>query len=152
MSNKQSISGSRRHPEHRPLVEVAEEAYIILIEDDPNSYLVIQELLKHAGFKNFYHRSSGSKLLPLIDILPRVDLILLDIGLPGEDGFALLKHIRAHPKSSETYVVAVTANIMHQTRLRAKDAGFDSFISKPIHPDQICDQIRSMLGGRSFWW
>jgi CheY-like chemotaxis protein len=129
-----------------------EDAYIILVEDDPNSYLVIEALLKHAGFKYVYYRGSGAKLLPLIEALPRVDLVLLDIGLPGEDGFALIRHIRDHPKSTQAHVAAVTANIMHETRLRAKDAGFDSFISKPIRPDKICDQVRSMLSGRSFWW
>jgi CheY-like chemotaxis protein len=130
----------------------AEDAYIILIEDDPNSYLVVEELVKHAGFKHFYHRSNGTKLVPLLEALPKVDLILLDIGLPGEDGFAVLKRLRAHPQSAHAHIAAVTANIMHQTRLRAKDAGFDSFISKPIRPDKICDQIRSMLNGHAFWW
>lgn len=130
----------------------AEDAYIILIEDDLNSYLVVEELVKHAGFKHFYHRSNGTKLVPLLEALPKVDLILLDIGLPGEDGFAVLKRLRAHPQSAHAHIAAVTANIMHQTRLRAKDAGFDSFISKPIRPDKICDQIRSMLNGHAFWW
>ena len=130
----------------------AEDAYIILIEDDPNSYLVVEELVKHAGFKHFYHRSNGTKLVPLLEALPKVDLILLDIGLPGEDGFGVLKRLRAHPQSARAHIAAVTANIMHQTRLRAKDAGFDSFISKPIRPDKICDQIRSMLNGHAFWW
>ena len=134
------------------VVERAEDAYIILIEDDPNSYLVVEELIKHAGFKHFYHRSNGTKLVPLLEALPKVDLILLDIGLPGEDGFAVLKWLRAHPQSARAHIAAVTANIMHQTRLRAKDAGFDSFISKPIRPDKICDQIRSMLNGHAFWW
>ena len=134
------------------VVERAEDAYIILIEDDPNSYLVVEELVKHAGFKHFYHRSNGTKLVPLLEALPQVDLILLDIVLPGEDGFAVLKRLRAHPQSARAHIAAVTANIMHQTRLRAKDAGFDSFISKPIRPDKICDQIRSMLNGHAFWW
>ena len=134
------------------VLERAEDAYIILIEDDPNSYLVVEELVKHAGFKHFYHRSNGAKLVPLIEALPQVDLILLDIGLPGEDGFAVLKRLRAHPQSARAHIAAVTSNIMHQTRLRAKDAGFDSFISKPIRPDKICDQIRSMLHGQAFWW
>jgi two-component system, cell cycle response regulator DivK len=132
--------------------ERPEEAYIILVEDDPNSYLVVEDLVKHAGFKHFYHRSSGVKLVPLIEALPQIDLILLDIGLPGEDGFAVLNRLRAHPQSARAHIAAVTANIMHQTRLRAKDAGFDSFISKPIRPDKICDQIRGMLSGQTYWW
>ena len=132
--------------------ERPEDAYIILVEDDPNSYLVVQELLKHAGYHHVYHRGSGAKLIELIEALPQVDLILLDIGLPREDGFAVLQRLRAHPLSARAHIAAVTANIMHQTRLRAKDAGFDSFISKPIRPDALCDQIRSMLSGRALWW
>ncbi len=139
--------------QHKPTtIDNPENAYIILVEDDPNSYLVIEELLKYAGFKHFYHRGSGAKLIQLIEALPQVDLVLLDIGLPGEDGFSVLKRLRAHPQSARAHIAAVTANIMHQTRLRAKDAGFDSFISKPIHPDKICEQIRRMLGGHTFWW
>ncbi len=129
-----------------------EQSYIILIEDDPNSYLVAENLLRHNGFKHIYHRSNGTKVIPLMDILPRVDLILLDIGLPGEDGFSILKRIRAHEKGEKVHVAAVTANVMHETRMRAKEAGFDSFISKPVRPDQLCQQIRAMLGGRTFWW
>ena len=133
-------------------LEQPETAYIIMVEDDPNSYLVLKDLVKHAGFKHFYHRGSGAKLIQLVEALPQVDLILLDIGLPGEDGFAVLKRLRGHPQSARAHVAAVTANIMHQTRLRAKDAGFDSFISKPIRPDRICDQIRDMLNGKAYWW
>lgn len=129
-----------------------EDAYIILIEDDPNSYLIMEDLLRHAGFKHVYHRGSGAKVLQLIEVLPQVDLVLLDIGLPGEDGFALIQRLRGHPHTARAHIAAITANIMHQTRLRAKDAGFDSFISKPIRPDRLCEQIRSMLSGRSFWW
>jgi two-component system, cell cycle response regulator DivK len=132
--------------------EHPEDAYIILIEDDPNSYLIVEDLLRHAGFKHVYHRGSGAKVLQLIEVLPRVDLVLLDIGLPGEDGFALIQRLRGHPHTARAHIAAITANIMHQTRLRAKDAGFDSFISKPIRPDRLCEQIRSMLSGRSFWW
>lgn len=129
-----------------------EQAYIILVEDDPNSYLVVEALLKHAGFKNVYHRRSGAKIIPLLDVLPEAHLILIDIGLPGEDGFALLQRIRQHPRAAHAHVAAITANIMGEMRLRAKEAGFDSFISKPIRPDQIIDQIRAMLNGRAFWW
>lgn len=129
-----------------------QDAYIILVEDDPNSYLVVEDLLKHAGYRHVYHRSSGSKLISLVEALPRVDLVLLDLGLPGEDGFALLSRLRAHAATKQAHVAAVTANILHETRLRAKDAGFDSFISKPIRPDKLCDQISAMLAGKSFWW
>jgi CheY-like chemotaxis protein len=129
-----------------------EEAYIIFVEDDPNSYLVLEALLKHAGFRHFYHRSNGSKLFPLVELLPQIDLILLDINLPGEDGFSLLAKLREHPKTANAHIAALTANIVHRDRQQPRVLGFDSFISKPIRPDALCDQVRKMLRGETIWW
>lgn len=136
----------------RMSIERPEHAYLILVEDDPNSYLIAEELLKHAGFTNLYRRGNAAKLIPLIDVLPQVDLVLLDINLPGENGFDVIKRLRQHPKTATTHIAAITANIMHESRMRAKSVGFDSFISKPIRPDRFCDQVRSMLAGKSLWW
>jgi CheY-like chemotaxis protein len=60
------------------------------------------------------------------------DLVLLDIQLPGIDGFEVLRRLRAMPAMSGVPVVAVSANAMPEDRARAMAAGFDDYVTKPI--------------------
>src|SRR5690348_17885595 len=108
-----------------------EEAYVLVIEDDPNNLMVTTDFLRMVGVKYINARASGWQGLKLAESLPRVDLILLDIQLPHEDGYAVLSRIRANPKFQNTRVVAVTANVQPQDQARARKAGFDGFIGKP---------------------
>jgi two-component system cell cycle response regulator DivK len=80
-----------------------------------------------------------------------VDLILLDIQLPHEDGYMVLEGIRAIPRLQQTSVVAVTANVLPQDVARAREAGFDGFIGKPIDADRFPEQIKRVLRGEAVW-
>jgi two-component system cell cycle response regulator DivK len=128
-----------------------EEAYVLVIEDDPDNLLVVTDLLRLAGVKHINAQASGWQGLKLAESLPRVDLILLDIQLPYEDGYAILGHIRAHPKLKDTRVVAVTANVLPQDEVRARTAGFDGFIGKPLFFDRFPQQIQALLEGEQVW-
>src|SRR5918912_159346 len=105
-----------------------EEAYILVIEDDLNNLMITTEYLQALGAKYVNARASGWQGLKLAERLARVDLILLDIQLPTEDGYAVLQRIRAHPKLHATRVVALTANNTPEDEARARAAGFDGFI------------------------
>jgi two-component system cell cycle response regulator DivK len=83
--------------------------------------------------------------------MPRVDLILLDIQLPHEDGYVVLQHIRQHPKLRATKVVAVTANVLPADEQQARAAGFDGFIGKPLDFDRFPQQVLTILGGGEVW-
>jgi two-component system cell cycle response regulator DivK len=76
---------------------------------------------------------------------------LLDIQLPYEDGYAILKQIRANPKLNTARVVALTANVLLQDEIQARTAGFDGFIGKPIDFDRFPHQIQSVLRGEQVW-
>ena len=128
-----------------------EEAYVLVIEDDLDNLVVATDLLQLAGVKHINAQPSGWQGLQLAEILPRVDLILLDIQLPYEDGYAILDHIRANPKLKATRVVAVTANVLPQDEMRARTAGFDGFIGKPLFFDRFPQQIESLLKGEEVW-
>ena len=91
-----------------------EEAYVLVIEDDPNNLMVTTDFLRMVGVRYINARASGWQGLKLAESLPRVDLILLDIQLPHEDGYVVLRQIRANPKLRATRVVAVTANVLPQ--------------------------------------
>ena len=128
-----------------------EEAYVLVIEDDPNNLMVTTDLLRMIGVKYINSRASGWQGLKLAESMPRVDLILLDIQLPWEDGYTVLAKTRAHPKLKDTLVVAVTANVLPQDEARARTAGFDGFIGKPLDYDRFPQQILMLLQGESVW-
>src|SRR3954470_3733813 len=90
------------------------DAYVLVIEDDPNNLMVATDFLQILGVKYVNARASGWQGLKLAESLPQLDLILLDIQLPHEDGYAILQRIRASPKLKDTCVIAVTANVVPQ--------------------------------------
>jgi two-component system cell cycle response regulator DivK len=127
------------------------EAYVLVIEDDPSNLMVVTDLLRLVGVRYINSRASGWQGIKLAESLPRLDLILLDIQLPREDGYTILQQIRVHPKLQETRVVAVTANVMPQDEARARAAGFDGFIGKPLDFDRFPLQIQGLLQGEEVW-
>ncbi len=128
------------------------DATVMLVEDDPNSYVLMLDLLKLAGVRNPHWRNNGAKAILLADGLEKVDLVLLDLHLPGEDGFAILKKMRANPKFQNARIVAVTASVNTADLVKCQQAGFDSFIGKPVSPSRLPNQIKQLLAGESFWW
>jgi two-component system cell cycle response regulator DivK len=85
------------------------------------------------------------------DTLPRLDLILMDIRLPYEDGYGALKKIRSASHLRSIPIVAVTAEASEGQMRKAKESGFDGFLGKPLDPDRFPDQIRRILNGESVW-
>lgn len=128
-----------------------EEAHILVVEDNVYNYQLLSRLLAFLGIKDTQWKRSGKEVLEFADSLPRVDLILLDIHLPYEDGYAALAKLRAHPRFAKTIVVAVTAEATEENLQRARQAGFDGFIGKPIDPDRFPNQIEDLLRGEDVW-
>jgi two-component system cell cycle response regulator DivK len=96
-------------------------------------------------------KTSGYEVVEYADTLPRVDLVLMDIRLPYEDGYGALKKVRGSTSLKDTLVVAVTAEASYDQINKAKSAGFDGFLGKPLDPDEFPDQIRRILSGESVW-
>lgn len=129
----------------------AEEAYILVIEDDANNLMVTTDLLRMVGVKYINARASGWQGLKLAETMPKVDLILLDIQLPREDGYTVLRQIRANPKLQDTRVVAVTANVLPHDEAKVRAAGFDGMIGKPLDFDRFPQQIQAILSNQPIW-
>jgi two-component system cell cycle response regulator DivK len=128
-----------------------QSAYILVVEDNLNNFLLITRLLAYLGVKQCEWKASGWQVLEFADSLPRVDLILMDIHLPEEDGYQALAKLRAHPKFKETKIIAVTAEATDGNLQRARAAGFNGFIGKPLDPDRFPDQIKEILQGEEVW-
>ncbi len=124
---------------------------IIIVEDDVNSYQASLDLLQMAGAQSVHACTTGDSTIALAESLPKVDLFLVDIYMPQETGFEVLKRIRTHPKLTGSKVVALTASVMYEDIRRVKAAGFDSFIGKPVRPTRFADQVRQILAGETLW-
>ena len=128
-----------------------QSAYILVVEDNLNNFLLITRLRAYLGVKQCEWKASGWQVLEFADSLPRVDLILMDIHLPEEDGYQALAKLRAHPKFEDTRIIAVTAEATDSNLQRARAAGFNGFIGKPLDPDLFPDQIKQILQGEEVW-
>lgn len=119
-------------------------ATILIVEDSPDNMKLFRTLLtlrQHA----VTGLASGEGLLSAIE-QAQPALVLMDIQLPGKDGFALLDEIRASPHRA-LRVVALTAHAMAGDRERALAAGFDGYITKPIDIRLFPEQVARALGG-----
>jgi two-component system cell cycle response regulator DivK len=121
------------------------------VEDNIQNFVLIARLMAFLGVKQCQWKASGWQVLEFADSMPRVDLILMDIHLPYEDGFEALTRLRNEPRFKDTMIVAVTADANEGTFKRAKQSGFDGFIGKPIDPDRFPEQIKAILRGEAVW-
>lgn len=125
-------------------------ATVLVVEDNVSNFVLIARILGYLGIHCEW-KTSGYEVVEYADALPRLDLILMDIRLPYEDGFGALQKIRSSPNLKTSKVIAVTAEASAEQMRRAREAGFDGFIGKPIDPDRFPDQIRRILIGDSVW-
>jgi two-component system cell cycle response regulator DivK len=126
-------------------------AHILVVEDNVHNYVLVARLLAFLGVKHQEWKRSGWQVLEFADSMPRVDLILMDIHIPYEDGYDALAKLRAHPRFADTLIVAVTVEATADNMRRAKAAGFNGFIGKPIDPDRFLEQIKLILRGQPVW-
>jgi two-component system cell cycle response regulator DivK len=116
---------------------------ILVAEDNPANRELMREVLAGRGF-DVIEASDGLEALQKIEET-RPDLVLLDIQLPGLDGFAVLTKLRENPEHARLRVVAVTANAMREDREKGMKAGFDAYISKPIDVAAFRQQVENLL-------
>jgi CheY-like chemotaxis protein len=116
---------------------------ILIVEDSPDNMKLFRTIL---GLKGHVVTglSGGEGLLQTIE-RETPDLVLMDIQLPGKDGFTLLQEIRA--SAAAVRVVALTAHAMSGDRERALQAGFDGYITKPIDIRTFPEQVSRALSG-----
>jgi len=124
---------------------------IVVVEDQPDSLKLLVTLLSLRGHAVIALASGEGLLAAVRDHPGGPDIILLDIQLPGRDGFALLEELRALPGPRRWKVVALTAHAMPADRERAMAAGFDGYITKPIDvrtfPREVAAYLDSGAGG-----
>ena len=115
--------------------EVPNDAEIVVVEDNEDSREILCELLELSGLK-CRAAECGPAALQLLE-QKRPDLMLIDLGLPGMDGFELARTVRSHPRGADICLIALTGYGQPSDREDSRAAGFDAHLVKPVHPDQL---------------
>lgn len=125
---------------------------ILLVEDEPLNTTLTVAMLNMLGIQRVHAFASWKQLESCLDDLPPIHLALLDLRLPGnQDGYYILKRLRADPRFAHTPIAAMTAQVMPDDVKRAEDAGFNGFLAKPLNFDRFPQNIQRLLDGEYVW-
>ena len=118
-------------------------AKILIVEDNPDNMKLFTAVLSIRGHK-VTGLPGGEQLLPIL-LAEQPQIVLLDIQLPGEDGFQLLEKMRATLGPALPPVVALTAHAMSGDREKALRAGFSGYLTKPIDVSTFGSSVEAFL-------
>jgi two-component system cell cycle response regulator DivK len=133
-----------------PEINRLKDLTVLVVEDNVSNFVLIARMLGFLGIHCEW-KTSGYEVVEYADTLPKLDLILMDIRLPYEDGYSALRKIRQSPRLKGVPVIAVTAEGTQDQMNKARLAGFNGFIGKPLDPDRFPDQIQRILSGDPIW-
>jgi signal transduction histidine kinase len=114
-----------------------------LVDDQPRNLALLEALLRPLGHQLFT-ADGGDAAIALFEA-HSLDLVLLDLVMPGVDGLAVLAHIRRHPRGAHLPVIVVTAHSEREHRLRGLEAGADEFLEKPVDRAILLARVRTLL-------
>jgi len=116
---------------------------ILYIEDNQDNQKLVKRVLEAAGYIVHGAADSPSGFEYLQSHTP--DLILMDIHLPGMDGYTMTRHLRQLDHFANIPIVTLTANVTKEDQDQSQAAGADGFIHKPINVDSLPDEIHAYL-------
>ncbi len=123
---------------------------VLVVEDNVSNFVLMARMLGYLGIHCEW-KTSGYEVVEFADSLPKLDLILMDIRLPYEDGYSALRKIQKSEKLKNIPVVAITAEADPVQIEKAQTAGFSGFLGKPLNLDRFPDQMRKILSGIPVW-
>jgi two-component system cell cycle response regulator DivK len=126
------------------------DATVLVVEDNVSNFVLVARMLGFLGIHCEW-KTSGYEVVEYADTLQRLDLILMDIRLPYEDGYGAQKKIKSSERLKNVPIVAVTSEATQEEMNKARASGFDGFLGKPLDPEKFPDQIRRILSGESVW-
>jgi DNA-binding response OmpR family regulator len=113
---------------------------LLIVDDEPGMLRLLSLYLRQAGY-DVITASTGSDAVEVLDS-ERVDLVVLDIGLPDIDGYSVCKHIR---RAGNLPVIMLTARSDHRDRIMGFELGADDYVPKPFNPEELVVRVRAVL-------
>ena len=119
---------------------------ILVVDDNADAASTLAELLQMVGYEVRCAGDGEAALALLEDYVP--ELALLDIGLPGMDGYQLARLLRADPRMAKARLVALTGYGRDNDRARALEARFDEHLVKPVMADRLLEVLQRLMPPR----
>lgn len=119
---------------------------ILVVDDDPDTVKFINIMLSRLGY-SVVSATSGMEALERVQV-EHPDLIILDVMMPGMDGYEVSRNLRRNPKTATTPILMFTAKTTIEDKLAGYDAGVNLYLTKPIHPIDLQANIRNLLTQR----
>jgi CheY-like chemotaxis protein len=119
---------------------------VLIAEDNAVNRELLRELLEARGY-TVVEACDGQEALRMIEQI-HPDILLLDIGMPVMDGFAVMHKIRENPRLATLPVLAVTAYAMQGDQEKIMKSGFNGYLSKPIDARSLAEQLERLLSKR----
>ena len=130
----------------QPTQPAADHGHILVVDDDPQIRLLVSRFLQRHG----YHVSGAADGRGMSEVMARspIDLVVLDVMLPGESGLTLARRWRASARTKTVPILMLTARGDEADRVAGLDAGADDYIVKPFSPRELLARIRAVLRRR----
>jgi DNA-binding response OmpR family regulator len=116
-----------------------------VVEDDPVSAHMVTHVLVRHGFA-VTHAVDGREAIEILEVLPPVALMVLDLMLPLASGFEIVERARSLPAWSKVPIIMVTAKSEESIVLHAFGAGVDEYLVKPIRPAELLAKVQQLTG------
>lgn len=116
---------------------------ILVVEDNPTNLKLATVMLTAAGYGIRGAVDAEEAAVAIAERVP--DLILMDLGLPGKDGYEFTRELRARQETRTIPILAVTSFAMKGDRIKAMDAGCSAYLTKPINRQALLDQVEALL-------
>lgn len=117
---------------------------ILIIDDDAKNIFALTATLRSRGYESS-SATSAEEGIRMAAADPLTGIILLDMMMPGTDGYQALRMIRSHEQLQKLPVIAVTAQAMKGDKEKCLEAGADDYISKPIDVDHLMERLAHFL-------
>jgi two-component system cell cycle response regulator len=116
---------------------------VLLVEDDPDSAVLMAHILELEGYRVVEARNGAEALERVFD--PKIRVALLDVMLPGIDGFEVCRRLRQDPRTTSLPVAFISARSRAEDRLAGLQAGADVYLTKPISRAALVSAVKWLL-------
>jgi len=118
-------------------------AVILVVEDDPGNQELVTRFLKRDGHSVLHAEDGEAGVMAATAHLPA--MVVMDLGLPGMDGWEAARRIRSNPDTAHIPILALTASTLSESVIKARDVGIDAYETKPVAYLRLMRKIEELV-------